>query len=80
MTNKEFKRWRKSQFPTQLACAEALEWDRDKVKALETGKTRLGAPYPVRTCDALACAAWTVGLRRYHGEPESEIIIPQPTD
>lgn len=67
MTNKQFARWREAHFRSRLACAEALGIDRDTVDALETGATRKGNPYPVPLHIALACAAWTMGLKKYDG-------------
>lgn len=69
MTNSEFDAWVTQHFPEgDSACGRALDIDRETVKALRTGKTKNGALYPVRTHMALACAAWTMGLRKYSGE------------
>ena len=62
MTNDEFRAWRERHFRSQLAASEALELHRDTVKALETGITKKGEPYPVRRHIALACAAYENGL------------------
>lgn len=80
MTNAQFRKWRRSEFPSRAACATALEWDRETVKSIETGKTRGGAPFPVRRHHALAACAWTLRIRSYRGELESEIVFPQPRD
>lgn len=78
MTHREFTLWRKREFPSRLACATAMGWGRDKVDALETGKTRGGARCSIRTADALACAAWTVGIREFHGETDESLWWPKP--
>lgn len=67
MTNAQFATWRAKHFRSVLACAKALEIDRETVAALEAGRTRKGHPAPVPTPVALACAAWTIGLRDYDG-------------
>lgn len=67
MTNEQFSAWRERHFDSDFACARALGIDRDTVAALRTGKTRNDAAYPVRPFIALACAAWTIGLRGYEG-------------
>lgn len=67
MTNRQFRTWREKHFRSRRACGMALGLDRDAVEALETGKTRNGASYPVRPLIALSCAAWTLGLRDYDG-------------
>lgn len=69
MTNKQFADWRGRHFRSRAAAATGLGMDRDTVIALETGKSRAGKPYPVRPHVALACAAWTMGLREYDGGP-----------
>lgn len=67
MTNAEFAAWRAKHFRSINACSTALGIDREAVAALEAGKTRKGNPYPVPPHIALACAAWTIGLREYRG-------------
>jgi hypothetical protein len=67
MTNEQFARWRSGNFRSGSAAARMLEMDRDTVAALETGRTRKGFDYPVPLHVALACAAWSMGLRDYRG-------------
>jgi len=67
MTNREFDEWFSRHFRSDMACAKEMGWDRDTVAALRSGKSRKGAPYPVRRHIALACAAYTIGLREYDG-------------
>lgn len=67
MTNEQFQAWRKLNFRSKSACAKALGINRETVDSLERGATRNGTPYPVSTHLALACAAWTMGIREYHG-------------
>lgn len=67
MTNDQFHLWRINHFRSKAACAEALGLDRDTVAALESGRTRKGSAYPIPPHVALACAAWTMGVRAYNG-------------
>lgn len=68
MTNEQFDAWAAARFPDgDSACGRALELDRETVKALRTGATKTGAPYPVRRHIALACSAWDAGARDYDG-------------
>lgn len=67
MTNDEFSDWRARHFRSVLACANAMGLDREAVSSLERGHTRIGNPYKVPAYVALACAAWTIGLRDYDG-------------
>ena len=67
MTNEEFASWCDRHFRSRLACSKAMGLDRDTVDSLVRGATRKGTPYPVSTTVALACAAWTLGLRDYDG-------------
>ncbi len=64
MTNAEFDAWAARHFPGgDSAAGRALELDRETIKALRTGRTKTGAPYPVRAYIALACAALSAGLK-----------------
>jgi DNA-binding XRE family transcriptional regulator len=67
MTNSQFAEWRPRFFRSRSACAARLGIDRETVAQLETGTTRKGNPFPVPPHIALACAAWTMGLREYDG-------------
>ncbi len=67
MTNDQFLAWRRRHFRSRAACARAFGLNRDTVTALEAGRTRRGSPYPVPVHVALACAAYTLGLRCYDG-------------
>lgn len=67
MTNSEFKAWRERMFRSRSACAAAFGLDREAVGSLESGSSRAGNPYSVPPAIALACAAWTIGLRDYDG-------------
>lgn len=57
MTNEEFAAFRRYHFASRMSAAEWLEIDRETIKALETGLTRSGRPYPVSRAIALACLA-----------------------
>jgi len=67
VTNRQFKAWRERMFRSRSACAAAFGLDRDAVTAMESGASRAGNDYPVPAHIALACAAWTLGLRGYDG-------------
>lgn len=67
MTNEQFKAWRERHFRSRMAAGKALGIDRGAIGFLEDGVTDNGTPYPVRPHIALACAAWTIGLRDYDG-------------
>lgn len=67
MTNREFASWRARHFNSRRACALALGLDPRAVGALEAGATRNGTAAPIPAHVALACAAWTIGLRDYDG-------------
>jgi hypothetical protein len=62
MTNKQFAAWAGRHFRSNMACADALQLDRDAIRALATGKTRKGNDAPIPAYVALACAAWTIGV------------------
>lgn len=74
MTNAEFARWRGTHFRSRSAAARALDLNRDTIDALETGRTRKGFEYPVPRYVALACAAWSLGLRDYQDLTVGTII------
>lgn len=67
MTPNQFAEWRARYFKSRRACALALGLDPRAVQALEAGRPRNGTPCPVPAHVALACAAWTIGLREYDG-------------
>ena len=67
MTNSEFDEWFSRHFRSDMAAAKALDLDRDAIASLRSGKTRRGNPRPVPAHIALACAAYTIGLREYDG-------------
>lgn len=69
MTNREFDAWVTRHFPQgDSACGRALDLNRETIKALRLGATKNGTPYPVGLHLALACAAWSMGIREFAGE------------
>ena len=67
MTNDQFRVWRERHFRSRLEAERRLGIGRETLASLERGATRNGTPFPVPEYIALACAAWTMGLRDYDG-------------
>lgn len=69
MTNEDFRTWRERHFRSPLAASTQLGLHRDTIKALETGLTKNGEPYPVKPYIALMCAAVDHGLHMDQSKP-----------
>lgn len=67
MTNQEFNAWFAKHFRSNRACAQAMGWDVETVAAMRTGTNKRGNPRPIAQHEALACAAYTIGVREYDG-------------
>lgn len=69
MTNAEFDAWIGRHFRSNAAAGRAFGLNHELVKAMREGRSRKGHDTPVPTHVALACAAWTLGIRDYDGGP-----------